>query len=88
MSDRLSRRTETFIVRLWTEYLEQTPPTWRGEIEHVGRWEVMRFGGLREMSDQIRRCARKGHLSDKKETEVEDDKETCGKKSSGTLTLK
>jgi hypothetical protein len=50
----LSRRTETFIVRLWAEYLGQAPPCWRGEIEHVGRREVMRFGSLGEMNDWIR----------------------------------
>lgn len=36
MSARLSRRTVTFVVRIWAEYLEQTPPAWRGEVEHVG----------------------------------------------------
>ena len=36
MSDPLPRRTVTFVVRLWAEYLEQTPPAWRGEIEDVG----------------------------------------------------
>jgi hypothetical protein len=54
VSTRLSRHTETFIVRLWAEYLEQSPPAWRGEIEHVGRGEVMRFGSLCEMNDWIR----------------------------------
>ncbi len=53
----LVRRTETFIVRIWAEYLEQTPPAWRGEIEHVGEEDVIRFGSLNEMSDFIQRCA-------------------------------
>jgi hypothetical protein len=70
-----SRHTETFIVRLWAEYLEQTSPAWRGEIEHVGSKEVMHFGDLEEASEQIRRCVRKGHLLDEKETEVNDNKE-------------
>ena len=39
----------TFIVRLWAEYLEQTPPAWRGEIEHVGGGEVNRFGDVSKM---------------------------------------
>lgn len=56
MSDRLSRRTETFIVRLWAEYLEQTPPSWRGEVEHVGGKGVTHFRDLREMSRWIQRC--------------------------------
>jgi hypothetical protein len=49
----LSRHTETFIVRFWAEYLEQSPPAWRGEIEHVGRGEVIRCGSLCDMSDRI-----------------------------------
>ena len=53
MSDHLPRRTVTFIVRLWAEYLEQTPPTWRGEIEHVGSGEVKRFGNVDEMLEFI-----------------------------------
>jgi len=36
MSERLSRRTVTFVIRLWAEYLAQAPPAWRGEIEQVG----------------------------------------------------
>ena len=53
----LSRRTETFIVRIWAEYLEQMPPTWRGEIEHIGSKEVTHFGSLKEISDIIQHCA-------------------------------
>lgn len=56
MSDRLSRRTETFIVRLWAEYLEQTPLEWRGEIEHVGGKGVMHFADLGEMNHWIQHC--------------------------------
>jgi hypothetical protein len=48
------RRTEIFVVRLWAEYLEQSPPAWRGEIEHVGSKEVMHFRSLKEMIDWIR----------------------------------
>jgi len=53
VSDHLSRRTETFIVRLWAEYLEQAPPAWRGEIEHVGSKDVMRFGEVGKMLEII-----------------------------------
>ena len=56
MGTYLSRHTETFVVRLWAEYLEQTPPAWRGEIEHVGQGEVMHFRNLEELNDWIRRC--------------------------------
>lgn len=75
MSDSLSRCTETFIVRLWAEYLAQSPPAWRGEIEHVGSKEVIHFGDLEEVSEQIRHCVCKEHTPDKKETEVEGNKE-------------
>ena len=51
------RRTEAFIVRLWAEYLEQTPPSWRGEIQHVESGEVRRFATFGEMTDFIRRRA-------------------------------
>jgi hypothetical protein len=54
VSDHLPRRTETFIVRLWAEYLQQSPPTWRGEIEHVGRGEVMRFKSWEEFQNYLR----------------------------------
>ena len=43
MSGQFARCTETLIVRLWAEYLEQAPPAWRGEIEHVGGREVARL---------------------------------------------
>ena len=56
MSSYLSRRTVTFIVRLWVEYLEQTPPIWRGEIEFIGNRKVVHFGNLEELSDQIQHC--------------------------------
>jgi hypothetical protein len=48
-----SRHTETFIVRIWGEYLGQTPPIWRGQIEHVGDKEVAYFGNLGEMNEWI-----------------------------------
>lgn len=51
MSDFLPRRTATFIVRIWAEYLEQTPPAWRGEIEHIEGGER---AYLREASDILR----------------------------------
>jgi hypothetical protein len=52
----LVRRTETFIVRIWTEYLEQTPSTWRGEIEHVSNRQVIHFRNIDEMIDFIKHC--------------------------------
>lgn len=51
-----ARRTEAFIVRLWAEYLKQTPPVWRGEVVHVGEKEVVHFRHLDEIGECIRRC--------------------------------
>jgi hypothetical protein len=56
----LVRHTETFIVRLWVEYLEQTPSTWRGEIEHVSGKQVVHFRNTNEMVDFM-----KSHAADK-----------------------
>lgn len=53
MNDPLRRRTETFVVRLWAEYLEQTPPAWRGEVEHVDSGQVVRFGDTGKMLEFI-----------------------------------
>ncbi len=59
MRDYLPRRTVTFIARVWAEYLEQTPPTWRGEIKHIKSEEVMRFVDLGEMLEFIENLAMK-----------------------------
>lgn len=56
MSGRLPRRTVIFIVRVWAEYVEQTPPAWRGEIERVESKEVIRFSDLGEMEATVQRC--------------------------------
>lgn len=65
----LPRRTVTFIVRVWAEYLEQTPPVWRGEIEQVDSKEVRRFGSLRAMNDWIGRLLTpEGEPSEREET--------------------
>ena len=66
----LVRHTETFIVRLWVEYLEQTTPTWRGEIEHVGSGKVTHFKDLSEIDGHIQRCV----LSQQKSSEQEIEK--------------
>jgi len=53
MSGQFTRCTETLIVRLWVEYLEQTPPTWRGEIKHIKSEKVARFVDLGKMLEFI-----------------------------------
>ena len=57
MHTRLSRATESFILRLWMEYQEQTPPSWRGEIVRVSTGERTPFASLGEMSEHLQRCA-------------------------------
>jgi len=50
VNESLSRRTVTFVIRIWAEYLEQTPPVWRGEIECVGS-DVKAY--VRELADVL-----------------------------------
>ena len=50
VNESLSRRTVTFVIRIWAEYLEQTPPVWRGEIECVGSDEK---AYVRELADVL-----------------------------------
>ncbi len=49
-----ARYTASFIVRIWAEYLAQTPPLWRGEIERTDTQEVKRFNTLDEMVAYLR----------------------------------
>ncbi|MGC9349221.1 MAG: hypothetical protein ACP5JG_13855 [Anaerolineae bacterium] len=56
MNSLLTRHTRTFILRIWAEYLEQTPPTWRGEIEDVTTKEVTRFHSQEELAACLQRC--------------------------------
>jgi hypothetical protein len=43
---KFKRRTATFIIRLWVEYLDQEPPIYRGEIESVTSSQKIAFGDL------------------------------------------
>jgi len=58
VSEHLSRHTVIFVVRLWAEYLEQTPPAWRGEVEHVQNGEKIAFRDLATLVAFIERWAR------------------------------
>lgn len=49
MKHPLSRHSMVLIVRVWAEYLEQDPPSWRGEIEHASTKEVHPFTSLAEL---------------------------------------
>jgi hypothetical protein len=58
--DRLpARHTRAFILRIWAEYLDQTPPTWRGEIEDVSTRDVLRFRSQEELLACVQRCVEK-----------------------------
>ena len=56
MRSPLARRTATFIVRVWAEYLEQTPPAWRGEVQVAATREVMHFQSREELIECLERC--------------------------------
>lgn len=45
-----TRQTRTFIVRIWREYLDEKPPTWRGEVEDTRNQETTRFSSLEQMN--------------------------------------
>ena len=66
----LSRHTVTFIVRLWAEYLEQTPPSWRGEILQTDTNEQFQFTRLEELPRFMQSCVELANLSSTKEPEI------------------
>ena len=47
------RKTITYIVRVWAEYLDETPPHWRGVVEPVGSGEKFHFTELTHIIDII-----------------------------------
>jgi len=50
MHSSATRSTRTFILRIWCEYLDATPPTWRGEIEDTETQHTTRFASLGQMN--------------------------------------
>ena len=55
MKSPLTRRTITYIVRVWLEYLHATPPVWRGEVASVDGEDVHHFKNLEDLNAFIRR---------------------------------
>lgn len=49
MSTPIQRCTVAFIVRIWAEYLDQQPPTWRGAIEMCEQYGEMPFVSLEDL---------------------------------------
>lgn len=47
------RRTRTYIVRVWAEYLDERPPRWCGVIETVGSPGRIHFSDLEGFIDFI-----------------------------------
>lgn len=43
MNELAQRKTAIFVVRLWVEYLTQSPPEWRGEILHPESGQAILF---------------------------------------------
>ena len=44
------RQTMTFIVRVWAEYIENQPQSWRGEVESVTGGGKTHFANLTQMA--------------------------------------
>ena len=52
------RQTISFIVRVWTEYLNEQPPRWCGIIEAVDGGEKIHFADLAQIADLIQQNVR------------------------------
>jgi hypothetical protein len=57
LRQRIARHSATFVVHLQVEYLEQAPPVWRGEVEHVQSGRRRTFGTPDELLDFLRQQA-------------------------------
>lgn len=55
MKTTFHRHTITFVVRLWVEYLDQSTPSWRGEVERLDSGEHAHFQHLPQILAFIRR---------------------------------
>lgn len=62
----LERRTESFVIRIWAEYLDQIPASWRGEAEHVGSQLLIRFTEQGELLEFIHAMAMERSSGQKK----------------------
>lgn len=55
MTDPLRRQTAIFVIRVWTEYLKECPPIWRGELEQAMGGQKSLFNNQEEMLELIRK---------------------------------
>jgi hypothetical protein len=53
MKNPCERHTVVFIVRLWAEYLNQQPPSWRGVIEGREPGKATPFTSLEDLTTII-----------------------------------
>lgn len=70
MKTTFHRRTITFVVRLWVEYLDQSTPSWRGEVERLDSGEITHFQQLPQILALIQKS-----ISPASETEYPQNKE-------------
>jgi hypothetical protein len=54
MQTPLHRCTKSFIVRIWAEYLEHQPQSWRGILEICDQGEEIPFMNLEDLVALIR----------------------------------
>lgn len=57
----LHRQTVVFIVRVWAEYLDDQPPSWRGVVEGCEPGEIHPFISVEEMTQIIQQQSISGN---------------------------
>lgn len=68
MTQPLKRRTITYILRIWVEYLDREPPELIGEIEVVASKQRSYFRGMQGLADKL-----SAHLQQaRRDTEADD----------------
>ena len=53
MSSAPKRKTKSYIVRIWAEYLEEQPPRWCGVIQAIESGEKLHFTDLTQVLEII-----------------------------------
>jgi len=58
MNSTPKRKTKSYIVRVWAEYLDEQPPCWYGEIESIESGEKSHFKELTQVIEIIQQETR------------------------------
>jgi len=58
MNSTPKRKTKSYIVRVWAEYLDEQPPRWCGEIESIESGEKSHFKELTQVIEIIQQETR------------------------------